>query len=90
MVGDSIDYSYWNKDKVITTMHKMTHQKVYATDKWKAGDFNSVNEDHNYFWQYQDGTVGKATGIMSEEDEQSFIESTFELYKKYKVNGGSL
>ena len=117
MVGDSIDYSYWNKDKVITTMHKMTHQKVYATDKWgavqmtedrveklyevvknssfsnndilisildkwKAGDFNSVDEDHNYFWQYQDGTVGKATGIMSEEDEQSFIESTFELYKK--------
>ncbi len=109
---ESIDYSFWNEDRTVSTMHKMTHQKVYASDKWgavemtndrvnrlyeivknssftnkdillgilgkwKAGDFSMVDKDHNYFWKYQDGNVGEATGIMTAEDEQSFIESTF-------------
>ncbi|WP_042462701.1 DUF6241 domain-containing protein [Neobacillus dielmonensis] len=93
---------------VIEVMHKMTHQKVKAEDKWgaipmipdtinkvyeivnnsqfelkedllgildkwKNGNFASVDTDHNYFWRYQDGTVGKAYGIMSKSEEKTFV-----------------
>lgn len=46
-------------------------------DKWKAGDFSEIVEDHNTIWDLQGGTIGKATGEMTPEDEQKFIEATF-------------
>ncbi|MDQ1144205.1 hypothetical protein QE429_001032 [Bacillus sp. SORGH_AS 510] len=98
--------------KVIEVMHKMTHQKVKAEEKWgaipmipetinrvyeivnnsdfdrkdqllailkkwKAGNFAAVDDDHNYFWQYQGGTVGQATGILSKAEEETFILNNF-------------
>jgi hypothetical protein len=98
--------------KVIEVMHKMTHQKVKADEKWgaipmvpdtinrvyeivnnsdydrkdqllailekwKAGNFAAVDDDHNYFWQYQGGTVGQAHGILSKAEEETFILNNF-------------
>jgi hypothetical protein len=103
------------EDEIIAVMHKMTHQKVEADDKWGAipmtedtiqqvqqiiakkefnqsgmkdelqtiiqkwqdNDFSTVDQDHNYFWNYQGGTVGKAYGVMSKEDEEEFIRNNF-------------
>lgn len=102
-----------SQSKVIDVMHKMTHQKVEASEKWGSvrmteatiaevrktiednqfdqeeellsilnkwskGDFSTVDDDHNYFWSLQDGTIGKATGILSAEDEEAFIKKYFE------------
>ncbi|MEH7306439.1 DUF6241 domain-containing protein [Neobacillus drentensis] len=102
-----------SQDAVIEVMHKMTHQKVKAKekwgaipmipdtinqvynivensefeqkddllailDKWKKGIFSKVDDDHNYFWTYQGGTVGKAYGIMSKSEEETFILNNFE------------
>ncbi|WP_411675014.1 DUF6241 domain-containing protein [Cytobacillus kochii] len=47
-------------------------------DKWSKGDFSNVDNDHNYFWSLQNGTIGKATGILSPEEEEAFIEKYFE------------
>jgi len=101
-----------SEDAVVSVMHKMTHQKVKAEDKWgaipmnpetieqvynivknsqfqqkngllailekwKAGNFQQVDTDHNYFWQYQGGTIGKAYGIMTQTEEQTFILNNF-------------
>lgn len=98
--------------EVIEIMHKMTHQKVKAEDKWgaipmsedtvsqvlefldksnfatkkdlkeivekwKNGNFQSVDQDHNYFWQRQGGTVGRAYGIMTSAEEEEFIKNNF-------------
>lgn len=100
------------QEEVIDVMHKMTHQKVRAEQKWgaipmipetindvyeivskssferkeslleilerwKSGDFSKADEDHNYFWTYQGGTVGKAYGIMSKNEEVEFIKNNF-------------
>ncbi|MED4206315.1 DUF6241 domain-containing protein [Neobacillus mesonae] len=100
------------QDAVIDVMHKMTHQKVKAKEKWGAvpmipdtiqqvyeivskshfdkkedllailekwqkGQFDEVDQDHNYFWRYQDGTIGKANGILSKEEEQKFMANNF-------------
>ncbi|PKG24754.1 DUF6241 domain-containing protein [Niallia nealsonii] len=53
-------------------------------DKWKNNNFEAVDEDHNYFWKLQGGTIGKAYGILSEEEEEEFIKNN---YKEYVVNG---
>jgi hypothetical protein len=98
--------------EIIEIMHKMTHQKVKAEDKWGAipmsehtvsqvldfleksnfaskedlidiakkwekGDFQTVDYDHNYFWEWQGGTVGRAYGIMSTAEEEEFIKNNF-------------
>jgi hypothetical protein len=102
-----------SQEAVIEVMHKMTHQKVKAKekwgatpmipetinqvynivensefeqkddllailDKWKKGIFSEVDDDHNYFWTYQGGTIGKAYGIMSKSEEETFILNNFE------------
>ncbi|WP_455675578.1 DUF6241 domain-containing protein [Pradoshia sp.] len=105
---DSID----SHSAALEILHKMTHQKVKAKDKWGAipmtkenvlaakeqisqlnikdktelleildrwekEDFSQIDEDHNYFWKNQAGTIGKAYGIMTEEEEKAFIKSNF-------------
>ncbi|WP_313428679.1 DUF6241 domain-containing protein [Siminovitchia terrae] len=100
------------QEEVIDVMHKMTHQKVRAEQKWgaipmipetihdvyeivstsnfdrkedlldilerwKNEDFSKADEDHNYIWTYQGGTVGQAFGIMSQSEEAEFIKNNF-------------
>lgn len=45
---------------------------------WENGDFSKVADVHNTIWKWQDGSVGKARGTLSDEDEQAFIKSNFE------------
>lgn len=45
--------------------------------RWKAGDFSSVDHDHNTIWRLQGGTIGKAQGIMTAEEERWFIIHNF-------------
>lgn len=45
--------------------------------KWDAGDFSEIADDHNYFWKLEKGNIGEATGILSKEQEQDFIEKNF-------------
>ncbi|MBL4950920.1 DUF6241 domain-containing protein [Neobacillus sp. OS1-32] len=101
-----------SQNEVIDIMHKMTHQKVKAEEKWgavpmipdtinqvyeivrnsdfdikddllailekwKNGQFSEVVEDHNYFWRYQDGTIGKAYGKLDSVEEKEFIANNF-------------
>jgi hypothetical protein len=98
--------------EVIEVMHKMTHQKVRAEDKWgaipmsddtinqvydiisksnfeqkdsllaiidnwKNNNFANVDLDHNFFWNLEDGTIGKAYGKMSPKEEAEFIKNNF-------------
>lgn len=45
--------------------------------KWKAEDFRTADQDHNTLWEILGGTIGKAEGILSIEEEKAFIEQTF-------------
>lgn len=46
-------------------------------DRWIAGDFSEAVEDHNDIWEMQDGSIGKATGLMEPEEEKEYIEKNF-------------
>lgn len=47
-------------------------------ERWLAEDFSKIDEDHNYFWKLQDGTVGKATGILTAKEEKAYIERAYQ------------
>lgn len=52
------------------------HEDVYRSilEKWKDANFAEADEDHNVIWKLQGGTVGKATGILSQKEEQAYVE----------------
>ena len=46
--------------------------------RWAEGDFTQADQDHNKIWRMQGGTVGEAYGILSEEEEQAYIQQARE------------
>lgn len=47
-------------------------------NRWSNNDFTQVDKDHNTIWNMQAGNVGRATGILSYEEEKEFIEKYYE------------
>lgn len=56
--------------------HSGTYLRILA--KWRNNDFTEVDFDHNEVWRIQSGTVGRATGILSYEDEQTYIDRHYD------------
>jgi Family of unknown function (DUF6241) len=42
--------------------------------RWAEGDFQRADKDHNKIWSLQGGNVGEATGVMTSEEEQQYLE----------------
>lgn len=67
----------------IDEMLKMLDQTNYEREdtyrqwltKWKAGDFSNAVEVHNSLWQWDNGEIGKATRLLTPEEEQRYIAS---------------
>ncbi|MGM0878032.1 MAG: DUF6241 domain-containing protein [Bacillota bacterium] len=57
------------------------HDNTYLNilKRWKNNDFSQVDSDHNAIWELQNGNVGRATGILSAEEEKEFIEMYYEV-----------
>ena len=55
----------------------LSHANVYQQilEKWANGDYQSADDDHNTIWELQGGTIGRATGVLSSEEEKQYIES---------------
>lgn len=64
---------------VIANKEYYEHGDFYETalTAWKQGDFSDSVNVHNTIWEWQDGNVGRATGLMSAEQEQRFVEENF-------------
>lgn len=48
-------------------------------NRWKDNDFSRADSDHNAIWNLQGGTIGKASGVLSVEEEKAFIEEHFDI-----------
>lgn len=44
---------------------------------WENGDFSNAVTVHNTIWNWHNGTVGRATGLMSAEQEAEYVEKNF-------------
>ncbi|HET7628632.1 MAG TPA: DUF6241 domain-containing protein [Bacillales bacterium] len=46
-------------------------------NSWERGDFSQAVDQHNLLWKWEDGTVGRATRLMSPAEEKQFVRSRF-------------
>lgn len=46
--------------------------------RWANHDFSQIDKDHNLVWNLQGGNIGRATGILSHEEELKFIEKYYD------------
>lgn len=72
-----------NRLKTIVEQNKEDYENasIYLDilNRWSTNDFSQVDHDHNKIWDLQNGTIGKATGILSTEEEKAFIEEHFDI-----------
>ncbi|WP_432355831.1 DUF6241 domain-containing protein [Sporosarcina sp. A2] len=54
---------------------------VEILQRWSLEDFSIVDQDHNAIWNLQNGTIGQATGILTDEEESAFIRDRLKLNK---------
>ncbi|MCW1929108.1 DUF6241 domain-containing protein [Bhargavaea beijingensis] len=72
---EQIDSIVSNSKKIRSP--EVRNQLVQIITKWERGDFSEADKDHNYIWKLQKGTLGKARGLLSKEEELLFIEEWF-------------
>ncbi|WP_273851173.1 DUF6241 domain-containing protein [Guptibacillus spartinae] len=46
--------------------------------QWKQGNFENALDVHNQIWKWNGGTTGKATRLLTDEEEQEFISQYYE------------
>ncbi|MGX6446146.1 DUF6241 domain-containing protein [Neobacillus sp. K501] len=55
-----------------------TKDMLLATlESWSVGNFSNAVKDHNLIWAYQKGNVGKATRLLTPQEELQYIEEKF-------------
>jgi Family of unknown function (DUF6241) len=67
-------------DKVKGTAEEYKYQDFYveALTEWDKGNFNNAVDVHNHIWNLNGGTIGKAERLMTTEEEQAYIEKTYD------------
>ncbi|MFD2639114.1 DUF6241 domain-containing protein [Piscibacillus salipiscarius] len=70
----------WLQQGIEASKDNLSHYDVYQSilNRWAAGDFTQADDDHNAIWDLKGGTIGYATGVLSDEEEQAYIESADE------------
>ena len=48
-------------------------------NRWSNNDFTRADKDHNAIWDLQEGNIGKASGLLSIEEERAFIKKYFKV-----------
>ncbi|WP_173918243.1 DUF6241 domain-containing protein [Halobacillus sp. Marseille-Q1614] len=68
----------WLLEGLETADLKYKDKYAGILNTWQDGDFSSADEHHNAMWSLQGGTVGRSFGVLSEAEEEAFIESSKE------------
>ncbi|WP_146817312.1 DUF6241 domain-containing protein [Halobacillus faecis] len=79
MTAEHIDRMLGILKSVEGTEDHYEHFDFYkkSLEAWDKGDFSNAVTVHNTIWEWQNGTIGRATGLMSEEEEREYIKRNF-------------
>lgn len=50
---------------------------IEVLELWSEGNFSNAVSVHNTIWKWKGGTVGRATGLLSDEEKRKFVEENF-------------
>jgi hypothetical protein len=55
-------------------VNQYENERLYMEilSSWKEGDFSNAVSQHNAVWDLQEGSIGKATGLLSPKEEEAF------------------
>ncbi|HSI66119.1 MAG TPA: DUF6241 domain-containing protein [Planococcus sp. (in: firmicutes)] len=76
MSGDNID----NMLKIVRENYDAYEHSAFYEENltaWQNGDFSNAVSVHNTIWDWHGGTVGRATGLMTKEQEAEYVEKHF-------------
>ncbi|PFG15011.1 DUF6241 domain-containing protein [Bacillus sp. es.036] len=70
-----------NISNLLNTLEKIKDQQTYehydfyyeTLIQWKKGNFENAVDVHNKIWRWSGGSTGKATRLLTDEEEQEFI-----------------
>lgn len=48
-------------------------------NRWLSSDFTRADKDHNVIWDLQEGSIGKASRVLSANEERKFIKEHFKI-----------
>ncbi|MFC6041085.1 DUF6241 domain-containing protein [Paenisporosarcina macmurdoensis] len=67
-------------DVIETNKNDYKNARLYMgiLTRWSENDFSQIDLEHNQIWESQGGTIGRATGILSYEEEVKYIEQYYE------------
>jgi len=67
-------------DVIESNKNEYTNSSLYLRilNRWLENDFSEIDRQHNEIWSLQGGTIGKATGILSYEEELEYIEKYYD------------
>lgn len=67
-------------DVIETNQNDYKSSELYLNilNRWSKNDFSQIDKDHNKIWALQGGTIGRATGILSYEEELEYIAKHYE------------
>nr|WP_295969761.1 DUF6241 domain-containing protein [uncultured Bacillus sp.] len=74
MSEDTINQVY---ETVLQSDFPVKKKLLEILSQWEIGNFSHIVSDHNYFWDYQGGTTGKAYGRLGLAEEEEFIRLHF-------------
>ncbi|GEN54598.1 DUF6241 domain-containing protein [Halobacillus faecis] len=79
MTSEQIDRMLGILKSVEETEDHYEHFDFYkkSLEAWDKGDFSNAVTVHNTIWEWQNGSIGWATGLMSEEEEREYIQRNF-------------
>ena len=65
----------------VINANQYEHEDVYLDilKEWKESNFSNIDGNHNAVWVLQNGSVGKATGILTLEEEMKYIEQHYTI-----------
>ncbi|MBO0587167.1 DUF6241 domain-containing protein [Sporosarcina sp. E16_8] len=65
----------------VVEANKYVSAPVYLDilNRWASNDFTRADKDHNAIWDLQEGNIGKASGLLSIEEERAFIKKHFKI-----------
>lgn len=79
--GKSRQMSPENIESLLTIVeaNKYMEKSFYRNtlEEWREGNFSNAVDVHNTIWNWHNGTIGEATRLMTDEEEQAFIERNF-------------
>ena len=74
MIPSTINQVYQVVEK---SQYDSKSELLLILEKWKKGDFTTIDYDHDYILRLQDGNVGHAIRVLTPEEEADFIVKNF-------------